>query len=40
MDEEGNLLEKGNIKIAKRADKYPLGSLFSNDTNPIIIISI
>ena len=39
MDEEGNLLEKGNIKIAKRADKYPLGSLFSNDTNPIIIIS-
>ena len=39
LDEEGNLLEKGNIKIAKRADKYPLGSLFSNDTNPIIIIS-
>lgn len=39
MDEEGILSEKGNIKIAKRADKYPLGSLFSNDTNPIIIIS-
>ncbi len=39
QDEEGNLSEKGNIKIAKRADKYPLGSLFSNDTNPIIIIS-
>ena len=38
-DEEGNLSEKGSIKIAKRADKYPLGSLFSNDTNPIIIIS-
>ena len=39
QDEEGNLSEKGNIKIAKRADIYPLGSLFSNDTNPIIIIS-
>ena len=39
QDEEGNLSEKGSIKIAKRADKYPLGSLFSNDTNPIIIIS-
>ena len=39
QDGEGNLSEKGSIKIAKRADKYPLGSLFSNDTNPIIIIS-
>ena len=39
QDEEGNLSEKGSIKIAKRADIYPLGSLFSNDTNPIIIIS-
>ncbi len=37
-DEEGNLSEKGSIKIAKRADKYPLGLLFQ-DTHPVIIIS-
>ena len=39
QDEEGNLSEKGSIKIAKRADIYPLGSLFSNDADPIIIVS-
>lgn len=39
-DEEGNLSDKGTIEIAKRADKYPLGSLFSEaNTNPVIIIS-
>ena len=37
-DEEGNLSEEGSIKIAKRADKYPLGLLFQ-DTHPVIIIS-
>ena len=39
MDENGNLISKQEIKIAKRADKYPLGSLCSTDTNPVIIIS-
>lgn len=39
QDEEGNLTEKGSIKIAKRADKYPLGLSFQEDTHPIIIIS-
>ena len=39
MDEEGNLSEKGSIEIAKRADKYPLGLSFQQDTHPIIIIS-
>lgn len=39
QDEEGNLSEKGTIKIAARTDKYPLGSLFRDATNPIIIIS-
>ena len=39
MDEEGNLSEKGTIEIAKRADKYPLGLSFQQDTHPIIIIS-
>ncbi len=38
-DETGSLSEKGSIPIAKRADIYPLGSLFSHDTNPIIVIS-
>ena len=39
-DEEGNLSERGTIQIAKRADKYPLGSLFAeHNTNPVIIIS-
>lgn len=39
QDEEGNLTEKGSIKIAKRADKYPLGLSFQEDTHPVIIIS-
>ena len=39
QDDEGNLSEKGTIEIATRADKYPLGSLFSNDTNPIMVVS-
>ncbi len=39
QDEEGNLTEKGSIKIAKRADKYPLGLSFQQDTHPVIIIS-
>ena len=39
QDEEGNLSEKGSIKIAKRADKYPLGLSFQQDTHPVIIIS-
>lgn len=39
QDDEGNLSEKGTIKIAARTDKYPLGSLFRDATNPIIIIS-
>lgn len=39
-DENGNLSDKGTIEIATRADKYPLGSLFSDaNTNPVIIIS-
>ncbi len=39
-DENGNLSDKGTIEIAKRADKYPLGSLFSDaNANPVIIIS-
>ena len=39
QDENGNLSEKGSAKIAKRADKYPLGLSFQQDTHPIIIIS-
>lgn len=39
QDEEENLTEKGSIKIAKRADKYPLGLSFQQDTHPVIIIS-
>ena len=39
QDENGNLSEKGSVKIAKRADKYPLGLSFQQDTHPIIIIS-
>lgn len=41
LDESQNVSEKQTLRIAKRADKYPLGSLFNMNSalNPMIVIS-